>query len=137
MTTVDPPLGFLLHRVAAALRAEVTSTVLDPLQLSFGEYICLRLLSHGPGKSNAELAREVNISPQAMNVVLRGLQERALVDRPAALSSGRSRPAELTAAGRALLGRTDDGVRAAERRLLGGLDAGDRREFKRILAALG
>jgi DNA-binding MarR family transcriptional regulator len=136
MNSGDPPLGFLLHRVAAALRAEVTATVLDPLQLSFGEYICLRMLSIGAGKSNAELAREVNVSPQAMNIVLRGLQERGLVDRPDAVLSGRSRPAELTASGRALLRRTDAGVRAAEDRLLGGLDTGARREFKRILADL-
>ncbi len=130
------PLGYLLHRVGAALRSEVTATVLDPLELTFGEYICLRMLSHAPGASNAQLARDANVSRQAMNIVVRGLQDRGLVTRPAAAAAGRSRPTELTEAGAALLGRTDSGVRAAEDRVLSTLGADDRREFRRILAAL-
>ena len=31
----DQPLGYLLSRVANTLRAEVTSTVLDPLAVAF------------------------------------------------------------------------------------------------------
>ena len=131
------PLGYLLHRVAAALRAEVVATALEPIGLTFGEYICMRMLSHSPGKSNADLARDAMVSPQAMNMVLRSLEERDLVSRPATVASGRSLPAKLTRAGVDLLERTDDGVRAAEQRLLVGLSAEQRREFRRILAALG
>jgi hypothetical protein len=40
--------GYLLHRLAAALRAEVTATVLEPLNLAFPQYICMRMLSHSP-----------------------------------------------------------------------------------------
>ena len=78
----------------------------------------MRILSHLPGRSNAELARDVNVSPQAMNMVLRGLQDRGLVNRPASVASGRSLPAELTREGKALLKRTDPGIRAAEQRTL-------------------
>lgn len=133
----DEPLGYLLHRVASALRAEVTAGVLDPLALTFPQYICMRLLSKSPGRSNAELARDSNVSPQAMNTVLHSLEERGLVSRPASVSSGRSLPADLTRAGRELLARTDDGVRAAEQRLMSKVGADQRREFKRILTALG
>ena len=136
MSVEQQPLGYLLHRVAAALRSEVTSTVLDPLQLTFPEYICLRLLSHAPGQSNAQLAREANVSRQAMNIVVQGLQERGLVTRPATASAGRARPTELTAAGAELLGRSDPGIRGAEDRVLSTLDAEDRRSFRRILGAL-
>jgi DNA-binding MarR family transcriptional regulator len=133
----DQPLGFLLHRVHNALRAEVTSTVLDPLGLAFPQYICMRILSRFPGRSNAELARDTNVSPQAMNMVLRRLEECGLVTRPASVSSGRSLPAQLTRAGEELLKRTDNGIRAAERRLMADLSSEQRREFKRILATLG
>jgi len=133
----DEPLGFLLYRVASALRAEVSSTVLEPLGLTFPQYICLRVLSKFPARSNAELARDTNVSPQAMNMVVRGLEERELVTRPASVSSGRSLPAALTRAGHDLLARTDTGVRAAEQRLMVNLTDEQRREFKRILAALG
>jgi DNA-binding MarR family transcriptional regulator len=133
----DQPLGYLLSRVANALRTEVTATVLDPLGLAFPQYICMRILSKYPGRSNAELARDTIVSPQAMNMVLRGLEERGLVTRPTSVSSGRSLPAQLTREGAELLKRTDSGVRAADRKLMAHLTPEQRREFKRTLVALG
>lgn len=133
----DEPLGYLLHRVASALRAEVTATALEPVGLSFPQYICMRILSKFPDRSNAELARDTGVSPQAMNMVLRSLEDRELVSRPASVESGRSLPAKLTRAGVELLARTDAGVRASEQRLMADLSAEQRREFRRILAALG
>lgn len=133
----EQPLGYLLHRVAHTLRNEVTTTVLEPLELGFPQYICMRILSKAPGRSNAELARDLGVSPQAMNMVLRGLQSRGLVSRPASVASGRALPAQLTREGVALLKRTDAGVRAAELRVLGQVSDGDRDALKRILAAVG
>ena len=133
----DQPLGYLLSRVANALRAEVTAMVLQPLNVAFPQYICMRILSKAPGRSNAELARDMNVSPQAMNMVLRGLEDRGLVTRPASIASGRSLPAQLTREGEDLLKRTDSGVRAAERKLMAHLTAEQRREFKSTLVALG
>ncbi|AFM16753.1 transcriptional regulator [Mycolicibacterium chubuense NBB4] len=130
------PLGYLLHRLATALRADVTSSVLEPLNLTFPQYICMRILSRSPGRSNAELARDVMVSPQAMNMVVRGLQDRGLVKRPDEVSSGRSRPAELTREGETLLARTNEGIRAAEQRVLARLGERDQRELRRILAEL-
>lgn len=133
----DQPLGFLLSRVMFALKADVTATVLDPLAVAFPEYLCMRVLSKYPGQSNADLARALTVSPQAMNMVLRGLQDRGLVARPTSVSSGRSLPAQLTREGKDLLQRTDAGVRAAELRLMANLTDEERDEFKRTLGALG
>lgn len=133
----EHPLGYLLHRLAATLRAEVTTTTLEPLDLAFPQYICMRILSRSPGLSNAELARDVGVSPQAMNLVVRGLQERGLVSRPASVSAGRSLPAELTKAGRALLKRSDIGIREAEQRVLAPLSVADQRDLRRLLAYFG
>ena len=133
----DPPLGYLLSRVTNALRTEITTTVLDPMGVAFPQYICMRILSKYPGRSNAELARHTNVTPQAMNMVLRGLEQRGLVTRPASVASGRSLPAQLTREGEELLKRTDSGVRAAERKLMAHLTAEQRREFKRVLVSLG
>ncbi len=89
----DLPLGYLLHRAAMALRSEVTTSVLEPLDLTFAQYLCMRILSKAPGSSNAELARQLNVSPQAMNMVVRGLEDRGgLVSRPASVASGRALP---------------------------------------------
>ena len=133
----DKPLGYLLQRVTTRLRTEVTDAVLAPLGLTFPEYICMRMLSHAPGRSNAELARDVTVSPQAMNTVVRGLQDRNLITRPASVPSGRSLPIELTRAGTALLARTDTGVREAERKTLAPLSDADQRTLRRLLADLG
>ncbi len=131
------PLGYLLQRLAMSLRAEVTSSALEPVGLSFPQYICMRILSTSPGRSNADLARDVSVSPQAMNMVVRGLQDRGLVTRPATVTSGRSLPAELTREGVELLKQTDSGVRDAERKVLAPLSPDQRADFKELLAALG
>ena len=133
----DQPLGLLLFRAANALRTEVTVEVLTPLGLGFPQYFCMRMLSLHPGRSNAELARDFTVSPQAMNMVLRGLEGRGLVARPESVPSGRSLPAQLTRQGRELLARTNSGVRAAEDKLCASLSPQQRLDFKRMLAMLG
>jgi DNA-binding MarR family transcriptional regulator len=131
------PLGYLLYRVASALRAEVVATALEPLDLAFPEYICMRMLSQTPGRSNAELARDTHVSPQAMNKVVRRLQERGLVTRSNTAPSGRSLPTTLTSKGVAILEGIDPKVLEAEGRVLAKLGEQDRREFLRLLTALG
>jgi DNA-binding MarR family transcriptional regulator len=131
----DQPLGYLLYRVTAALRPAVTAE-LRPFGLALPEFVCLRILSLSPGRSSAELARETNVSAQAMNAVLRGLQEMGAVARPASVSSGRARPAQLTASGRDLLKRAEAAVHVADDRVLANLTPADRRQFKRLLNAV-
>ncbi len=112
--------------------------MLEPLGLAFPQYICMRILSQFPDRSNAELARDTSVSPQAMNMVLRGLEERGLVTRPASVSSGRSLPAAADPRGRGAAGAsTDAGVRAAEDRLMANLSDRQRADFMQILASLG
>lgn len=132
----DAPLGYLLYRVAAVLRPEV-SAVLGPLGLTLPEFVCLRMISMFPGMSSAELSRHTNVTPQAMNTVLRKLEEVGAVARPASVSSGRALPATLTGQGRAVLKRAEGAVRAADARILSKLTESQQREFKRMLEKLG
>ncbi|HEV7359521.1 MAG TPA: MarR family transcriptional regulator [Mycobacterium sp.] len=134
--TDDAPLGYLLYRVAAALRPEV-SAVLRPLCLTLPEFVCLRILSMSPGMSSAELSRSANVTPQAMNTVLRRLEEIGVVERPTSVSSGRALPATLTSQGRTLLRRAEAAVGNADARILAKLTAAQQREFKRMLEKLG
>ncbi|MCV7049105.1 MarR family transcriptional regulator [Mycobacterium heidelbergense] len=132
----DAPLGYLLYRVGAVLRPEV-SAVLNPLGLTLPEFVCLRILSMSPGLSSAELSRHVGVTPQAMNTVLRKLEDVGAVERPTSVSSGRALPATLTGQGRALLKRAEGAVRTADGRILSKLTAAQQREFKRTLDRLG
>src|SRR4029077_16467868 len=131
----DQPLGYLLSRVMFALKSDVSAAVLDPLEVAFPEYLCMRVLSKYPGQTNADLARALSVSPQAMNMVLRGLEERGLVTRPASVASGRSAPAALTREGEKLLEKADARVREAEDRLMANLSTRQRADFMQILAS--
>lgn len=111
--------------------------MLGPLGLTLPEFVCLRILSLYPGMSSAELSRHTNVTPQAMNTVLRKLEEVGAVARPSSVSSGRALPANLTGQGRALLKRAEGAVRGADARILSKLTETQQREFKRMLEKLG
>ena len=70
----DQPLGMLIHLVRGMLQP-AASEVLRPLGLTLTEFIFLRMLLEWPGASNADLAREAMVSPQAVHKVLRGLED--------------------------------------------------------------
>ncbi|MUL78985.1 MarR family winged helix-turn-helix transcriptional regulator [Mycolicibacterium sp. CBMA 226] len=136
-TGAEEPLAYLLHRVQEALRAETRVAVLDAFELGFTQYICLRMLSRSPETSTAELARESNVSPQAMNKIVLGLQNRGLVTRPVMAAKGRTLPARLSHEGAKVLHRVDLGVCEAERRFLAQVSGSDGHTLRRILLALG
>ncbi len=96
---------------------------------------CLEVLAQQPGASNAELARATFVTPQAMHGVLRGLEERGLLSRPASAAHGRALPTELTAVGRRALRAASAEVRAVEDRMLAPLGPEDRRRLLAQLAA--
>jgi DNA-binding MarR family transcriptional regulator len=114
----EPLVG--LHRLFTTLRTEV-SAALAPLNLQFSQYVCLHMLSSEPDQSNADLARVAGVTPQAMNAVVRQMQYSGLIDRPDSVSSGRARPASLTAYGRRTFERAHAAVRAVEEQVLSAL----------------
>ncbi len=114
---LDHSVGYALKRAATALRAAM-DTALRPLDLTVPQYSCLEVLSQRPGLSNAELARAVFVTRQSMNLVLRGLQDRGLVTRPATAPQGRALPSTLTLAGQAQLRAASGIVRDVENRML-------------------
>lgn len=131
----NQPLGYLLYQAVATLRPHVTAE-LRPLGIGLPEFVCMRNLSIWPEQSNAELARRASVSPQAMNMVLRGLEELGVIARPVSVSSGKALPARLTRKGHALLKRAEAAVRAADELLLSKLSPTERGELKRLLHAV-
>ncbi len=117
---VENAVGYVLKQAAVALRSSMDAA-LRPLHLTVSQYACLELLAQQPGLSNAELARGVFVTRQSMNVVLRGLEERGLVSRPAIAPHGRELPTELTLAGRDHLDAASAAVRAVQTTMCNGL----------------
>ncbi len=117
---VENAVGYVLKQAAVALRSAM-DVALRPLHLTVTQYACLELLGQRPGLSNAELARGVFVTRQSMNVVLRGLEDRGLVSRPATAPHGRELPTELTPAGRDHLDAASAAVLAVQTTMCAGL----------------
>ena len=132
----EEPLGFLMYRVMTSLRPAVAAE-LKPLGLGLPEFVYLRILSEQPGLTSAELARGSNVSAQAANQVLRALEERGALSRPAVNPAGRAMPARLTRQGKALLKKADVAVHRAEQRILTRLTAEQQSQLKQLLYAAG
>ncbi|RDG39973.1 MarR family transcriptional regulator [Streptomyces corynorhini] len=86
--------------------------------LTVPQYACLEVLAARPGMSNADLARATFVTRQSMNVVMRGLQDAGLIDRPGTVDVGRARPTTLTPEGRRRLQGAQESVYAIEARMV-------------------
>ena len=130
---VENAVGYVLKQAAVALRSAMDGA-LRPLHLTVPQYACLELLGQRPGLSNAELARGVFVTRQSMNIVLRGLEERGLVTRPATAPHGRELPTELTPAGRDHLDAASTAVLAVQTTMCAGLTAARQQALLETLA---
>lgn len=131
---LDLSVGYALKQAAVALRAAMDA-VLRPLELTVPQYACLELLGRRPGLSNADLARGAFVTRQSMNQVVRGLQDRGLVTRPATASHGRALPTRLTTKGRRVLRAASTAVAHVEQQMLAPLSAGVQERLRRDLTA--
>jgi DNA-binding MarR family transcriptional regulator len=134
---IDSSIGYALKRTATALRAAMEAS-LRSLELSVPQYSCLEILSARPGISNADLARGVFVTRQAMHQLLGGLQEAKLVS---AVGQGRVQRYSLTPEGQRVVKAASAAVVAVEERMLSGLQASERQrlhdDLERCTAALG
>ena len=131
MTTTERP-GWLLKRAQDELNSAMTAA-LHGLGATVSEYAVLTALADEPGMSNADLARRAYVTPQTMNQVLRELERRGWVSRHPHPGHGRILQAELTGAGRQVLGACHHAVGAVEEQMLSGLGPAER---KQLVAAL-
>jgi DNA-binding MarR family transcriptional regulator len=131
---LDESVGYVLKQAQAALRSAMDAA-LRPHGLTVPQYSCLELLHQRPGLSNADLARGAFVSRQAMNGVLRGLEERAFVRRPVEAEHGRELPAVLTVSGEKRWRAASAAVAAVERKMIAPLSADRRRRLLRDLSA--
>jgi len=134
---LDTSVGYALKRTATALRTAMEAS-LRSLGLSVPQYSCLEILNARPGISNADLARGVFVTRQAMHQLLGGLQDAALVR---ADGEGRVQRYSLTPEGRRIIVAASAAVAAVEEQMLSGLQASERQrlhdDLEKCTAALG
>jgi DNA-binding MarR family transcriptional regulator len=111
---------------------------LRSLGLSVPQYSCLEILTARPGISNADLARGVFVTRQAMHQLLGGLQAADLVS---AGGHGRVQRYSLTPEGQQLITAASAAVAGVEEQMLAGLPPSERErlrsDLERCTAALG
>ena len=124
--------GFLLRRMYQIAAAGFENACAD-LALTTAQYGVLIIVNSEPGIDQTRLARALAFDKVTVMRVLRGLEERGLVER---VSSGRQKTLALTAAGHELLVQARARAETASRRLMSPLDSDDQAQLVRLLQTL-
>ena len=127
-------IGYRLKEAQSLLRSRMEEA-LRPLGITVAQYVCLEILKSTPGASNAELARQAFVTRQTMNTLLRGLQERGLIERATHATKGRALPTMLTPQGEQMLAQATGRIREIEQRMVGGFSDTQRQELWDLLTA--
>src|ERR1700733_3716082 len=115
-----PRVGYLVYRVERRLRVRLDEALREH-GVSTPEFTALSLLRERDGLSCAQLARWTLVTPQAMNLVISGLERRRLVRRRPDPKHKRVLRASVTPKGLQALVRCDGAMDRIEADMLGGL----------------
>jgi DNA-binding MarR family transcriptional regulator len=119
------------HAVRNRLDADLAAT-----GLTMPQYTVLAALDREGDLSSSDLARELGMTAQTVNVLVKGLETAGLLRRTRHPNHGRILLAELTAAGRRALKRGYAVGKAVQDRVLSGLAASDRALLLRHLKTI-
>ncbi len=129
-----PRLSYLVFRLERRIRARLDEA-LARHAVTTTEYMALSELRLRDGPSSAQLARIAFVTPQAMNLVIRDLERRGLVQRRPDPRGGRVLRVGLTRAGTSTLRRCDRALDGIEHEMLAALDEEDRKTLADHLTA--
>jgi DNA-binding MarR family transcriptional regulator len=119
------------HAVRTRLDADLTSTGLTTPQ-----FTVLATIGREGELSASDLARELGMTAQTVNVMVKSLEKDGLLRRSRHPSHGRVLLAGLTATGRRTLERGRAVGMQVQERVLAGLSTSDRRQLVRLLKAV-
>ncbi|MGW0810656.1 MarR family winged helix-turn-helix transcriptional regulator [Nonomuraea sp. NPDC002799] len=120
------------HELMTAKQAAVR-----PTGLTVPQYAALLALAGSPGISGAALARTCLVTPQAMTVVLKNLEERGLVERSPHPWHRSVLETRLTQAGRTALEAADERAVIIERSIAAEFTEDERQALRTLLARCG
>lgn len=102
--------------------------------LTVPQYAALLALADSPGISGAALARACLVTPQAMTVVLKNLEERGLIERSPHPWHRNVLETRLTESGRAAVEVADERAVVIERAIADEFTEGERATLRELLA---
>lgn len=128
-------MGILVSQIYRLLWSRASVIVRD-FGVTVPQMECLSVLSAQPGISNVEIAAELRITPQAVSLVQRSLEEAGLVHRSRRQADARVLTTELTAKGRKLFERADATLREDDEEVLANMTERDRVQLRRLLGGV-
>jgi DNA-binding MarR family transcriptional regulator len=127
MDSSDPTgcVTFLVRHAWLSMRTAL-AVALDEHGLSVQQYGTLLLVREKPGRTVAEVGREVGTARQSANELIAGMERAGLVERRPNPSDHRTQQVHLTPAGEQRLADAAPAVRKVEAELEASFSAGDR-----------
>jgi DNA-binding MarR family transcriptional regulator len=136
----DEPVGadapdrllWALRRAELAARAR-KEQLLRPLGLAAAHYSLLMSVHTEPGLTGAELARRLDVTPQAVASLVTRLVDKGQLERRSHPRHRHIQELHLTDTGRTVLKSADDVIASIEHRITERLGAGDAARFTELL----
>jgi DNA-binding MarR family transcriptional regulator len=126
VTAAHPPrILYLVKQVELAVRGRL-DTVLRPHGITVTQYTALSVLEQHPGMSAAQLARHTFVSAQAMDGIVRALDDAGIIERARDPHNRRRMTISLTPEGTALLASCRGDVDRIESEAFGDLTDAER-----------
>jgi DNA-binding MarR family transcriptional regulator len=131
----DQRIGMVLKRAEQALLS-AKSAALKPAGLTLAQYVALAELERQPAITGAALARACLVTPQAMMVVLKALEDQGLISRASHPRHPNVLELHLTDPGREALHAGRKRVEPLERRVLDAFSPAELETFTELLDRL-
>jgi DNA-binding MarR family transcriptional regulator len=134
-TAADQRIGIVLKRAEQTL-LRAKSAALKPIGLTLAQYVALAELERQPGIAAATLARACLVTPQAMMIVLKTMDEQGLIVRAAHPRHPNVLELQITDAGREALHLGRQHVEPLERRVTGAFSQTELDKLTELLSRL-
>ncbi|MFI0990400.1 MarR family winged helix-turn-helix transcriptional regulator [Streptomyces exfoliatus] len=125
-------LVWALRRAELAVQA-LKEQRLRPLGMMAAHYTLLMTVHAEPGLTGAELARRLNVTPQAVASLVARLEKREQLERRAHPRHGHVQELHLTDAGRTALRAADEAIAGIERQISGELSTQEAAQLRALL----
>jgi DNA-binding MarR family transcriptional regulator len=129
----EPRLGMLVKRAEQAM-VRAKSAALKSVGLTLAQYVALVELDRRPGVAAATLARACLVTPQAMMILLKSMEQQGLISRLVHPRHPNVLELHMTDVGRETLEAGRERVDPMEQRVLGAFAAQDLALFRALLS---
>jgi DNA-binding MarR family transcriptional regulator len=134
--TTEQRLGMLLKRAEQAM-VRAKTAALKPAGLTLAQYVALGELERQPGITAATLARACLVTPQAMMVLLKTMEEQGLISRSPHERHANVLEVNMTAVGREALHTARKHVDPVERRVVRAFSTKELKALRALLVRFG